>query len=106
MPSKRTPLNRERLPLAISDPRVISLYASCVRLHEKHLEFRRLDHELSRALELDWSAPSLFDTGADYAGPFPVGPTGERWERVIQLRRQLDAALAQRGREGGGLEPH
>ena len=100
MPTKRTPIDR-RLPPVISDPRILDLYERCVRLHAKHLEFYRLEHELSRALELDWTHPSLFDTELDYDGPHPVGPPGERWENVVQLRRQLDAALIKRKREGG-----
>jgi hypothetical protein len=100
MPTKRTPIDR-RLPPAISDPQVVDLYARCARLRAKHLEFYRLDHELSRALGLEWTDPSLFDTEPDYDGPYPVGAPGERWENIVRLRRQLYAALIRRRREGG-----
>ena len=90
-----------RLPPTISDPRLLDLYARALRLHAKHLEFYQADDELSRALGLDWTSPSLFNTEPDYDGPYPVGPPGERWADVVQLRRQLDAALIRRRREGG-----
>ena len=96
--TRRVPINRQHMPVITAS--TIDLYRTALRLRRRaHLSEadRRAAYEAEAVVERILGGgirrlwlPSIFDI--DHRWPHPEDPD---WVRAAELRRQLDAALAE-----------